>query len=379
MSNSYRIAFVTSQAFSINNFRGSLIREMVHRGFVVYALAPDYDEATRTAVVKLGAIPVDCPMSRTGMNPGSDFINLLKLSSQLRHLKVDVVFSYFIKPVIYGTLAARIAGVPKRLAMIEGAGYVYTDGDETSISRRVLRVFVTKLYQISLRYASLVYLLNKDDRALFVNKRMVIDRKIELLNGIGIDLTHYEPTHLTTKPVTFILIARLLREKGIYDYVEAARLVKSKHPKVRFLLLGDTDLNPGSVKQAEVYSWVSEGLIEWPGHVTDVRVWIAQASVFVLPSYYREGLPRSTQEAMAMGLPIITTDSPGCRETVIEGVNGFLVPPRNPQALAQAMSQFVEQSEMIIQMGIASRQLAEENFDVLKINAQILQSMEAIS
>jgi glycosyltransferase involved in cell wall biosynthesis len=163
------------------------------------------------------------------------------------------------------------------------------------------------------------------------------------------------------EPFTFLLVARLLREKGILEYVEAARLVKAKYPKVRFILLGALDVNPSSLTQKELDSWVSEGLLEWPGHVA-VQPWLTQTSVFVLPSY-REGLPRSTQEAMAMARPVITTDVPGCRETVIENVNGFLVPARDSAALAQAMFKFVEQPDLVGPMGQQSRLMAEMYFD----------------
>ena len=217
--------------------------------------------------------------------------------------------------------------------------------------------------------------LNPDDKELFVSTRMVSTEKVHLLDGIGLDLNHFQVAKSILQPICFILIAGLLREKGIYDYIKAARKVKALHPGVRFLLLGDVDLNPGSIAESEVHAWVAEGLVEWPGHVLDVRVWIRQASVFVLPSYYREGLPRSIQEAMAMGRPVITTDAPGCRETVDEGVNGFVVPVRNPEALAKAMLTFVRQSELIETMGAASRRLAEERFNVQKINELILAAM----
>jgi glycosyltransferase involved in cell wall biosynthesis len=211
---------------------------------------------------------------------------------------------------------------------------------------------------------------------MFINEGMVAAARVHLLDGIGLDLDHYESAPPVLKPVCFILIARLMREKGIYDYIDAARKVKSEHPEVRFLLVGGIDPTPGSVTEAELAEWVAEGLIEYPGQVSDIRLWIAQASVFVLPSYYREGLPRSTQEAMAMGRPVITTDWVGCRETVVEGVNGFMVPIRDPVALSRAMLAFVEHPGKIYGMGRASRRMTEERFDVHKINERILGLMK---
>ena len=181
------------------------------------------------------------------------------------------------------------------------------------------------------------------------------------------------PTPGVSPPITFLLAARLLREKGIVEYAEAARIVKSKYPDTRFILLGSVDPNPGSLNAEEVSKWVTERLLEWPGHVP-VKSWMTQASVYVLPSY-REGVPRSTQEAMAMGRAVITTDAPGCRETVVDGLNGFLVPVRDSVALAEAMMRFIKQPALIETMGKASRMLAEERFDVHKVNAIMLATM----
>jgi glycosyltransferase involved in cell wall biosynthesis len=190
------------------------------------------------------------------------------------------------------------------------------------------------------------------------------------LGGIGVDLADWPLAPPVTQPVTFLLAARLLREKGIFEYAEAARKVKSLHPDVRFVLLGGLDPNPGGLDQADVETWVKEGLLEWPGHVA-VKPWLTQTSVFVLPSY-REGVPRSTQEAMAMGRAVITTNAPGCRETVDEGTNGFLVPVRDVPALTEAMLRFVEDPTLIATMGKESRRLAEKRFDVHAINARLL-------
>lgn len=371
-----RIAFITSQAFSIHNFRGPLIRALVLRGIKVYALAPDYDDASRAGVIALGAEPVDTPMSRAGMNPFKDVYDLWRLRRQLRQLRVDASFSYFIKPVIYGTLAATLAGISRRFVMIEGAGYVFIDQENAGYARRLLRFVLMGLYRLALQSASLVFLLNRDDYALFVDGGMVTADKVVLLNGIGVDLEHFSPQPANIEPICFMMAARLLRTKGVYDYIAAARWVKSRYPETRFLLLGSVDVNPDSLAQSEIDAWVAEGLIECPGHVADVRGWLKQTSIFVLPSYYREGVPRSIMEAMAMQRPVITTDTVGCRDMVEDGVNGFKVPMRNPEALAKAMLVFVETPQWIEQMGKASRMMAENKYDVKKINAEILSDMK---
>lgn len=369
------MAVISSIAYSIANFRGPLIRELVARGVRVYALAPDYDATTRTAVTALGAEPVDIFLERTGMRPLRDGVDMLRLARLLRRLKPDATFAYFIKPVIYGSLAARLAGIPHRFALVAGLGYVFTpDGRSDTMKRRVLRLIVSSLYQWAFMGCHRVFFQNDEDVAHFVDQNLLPPEKALRVNGSGIDLERLSPAPAVTAPITFLLMARLLREKGIGEFAAAARLIKGRHPNVRFILLGDFDPNPGGFSRAQIELWVREGVLEWPGQVTDVRPWIAQASVYVLPSY-REGLPRSTQEAMAMGRPVITTDSIGCRETVEEGVNGFMVPVRDPKALAAAMQRFIDQPDLIATMGRESRRLTETRFDVHKINAVMLSAM----
>jgi glycosyltransferase involved in cell wall biosynthesis len=368
------IAIISNQAFSLINFRGPLIKKLVVEGARVYALAPDYCDELRTQVETLGAEPIDYNFSRTGINPVADGFNMLRLAIVLRSLRPDVTFAYFIKPVIFGTLAAWLVQVPHRVAMIEGLGYVFTDdGDVWSHQRRLLFIGVSWLYKLALSLSHRVIFLNKDDIAEFVNGGLVASAKVSCLGGIGIDLNEWPFSTPCTQPITFLLAARLLREKGIIQYADAARIVKSQYPEVRFVLLGGMDHNPGGLQKTEVQAWVDEGLLEWPGPVPVVP-WLEQTSVYVLPSY-REGVPRSTQEAMAMGRAVITTDAPGCRETVDDGVNGFLVPVRDVNALVAAMLRFIENPDLIERMGQQSRRLAEERFDVRRINAKLLEML----
>ena len=378
LSKTKRIAFISSAAFAIVQFRGSLIQDLVGLGFTIYALAPDYSDHTREAVKALGATPIDSPMSRTGKNPLRDLIDAARLTLRLRRLHIDMMFANFIKPVIFGTLAAWIARIPHRCVLIEGAGYIFTEAESFSVKRALLRRLVVPLYRLALTRAHCVLMLNQDDIALFLAYRMVSTQKIRLIDGIGLNLDVFQMTPPVMQPISFLMVGRLLLEKGIYDYVNAARLVKKTWPSARFILVGGIDANPGSVTEACVKAWVAEGVIEWPGQVADVRRWIAQASVFVLPSY-REGLPRSTQEAMAMGRPVITTDVPGCRQTVVDGDNGFLVPVRDPSALADAMLRFLDSPDLVTSMGERSREMAERRFDVRKINQATYEAIELFS
>lgn len=364
------VAVIAHHAGSLLNFRGSWVRDLGRAGIRVLCLAPDFTHADREAVAALGACPVSYSLRRTGMNPLRDAIDVLRLAVKLWRLRPDVVFSFSTKPVIYGTLAACMARVPRRLAMIEGVGYVFTDSGGThGWQRRVLRRLVGHLYRVALARAHCVIFLNTDDRDEFVKRGLVVENRAVVLGGIGVDLDVWREQPPVVRPVTFLLAARLLREKGILEYAAAARRVRRSHPDAQFVLLGGLDSNPGGLQADEVKSWVDEGLLEWPGHVA-VLPWLQHSSVFVLPSY-REGVPRSTQEAMAVGRAVITTDVPGCRETIEDGVNGYRIPARNVAALEKAMLRFVEDPGRIVVMGKASRRLAELRFDVRRANARL--------
>ena len=369
------IAIISNQAFSMINFRGDLIQELVSAGVRVLALAPDFNEESRSKVTQLGGEPVDYSLLRTGLNPFRDTVDALALAMLLRRLKPEATLAYFVKPVIFGTLAAWFARVPFRFAMIEGLGYVFMEDDSSrKLGRRLLRMLVGGLYRLALSRTKRVILLNQDDIDDLCDARVLERGKAVLLPGIGVDLDAFPFSPVLTRVPTFVLVARMLREKGVYDFVEAARLVKAKHPEVCFVLVGGTDANPGSVSERELLAWENEGVVAWAGHVSDVPRQLVNASVFVLPSY-REGLPRSTQEAMAIGRAIITTDSPGCRDTVVNGENGFVVPVRDPIALSVAMERFIEEPALLERMGIASRRMAEARFDVKKINRRMLAAL----
>ncbi|MES1944112.1 glycosyl transferase [Salinisphaera sp. PC39] len=374
-----RIALIGNQAFAAINFRGPLIRDLVAAGHRVYAFAPDFDEATRAGVRELGAEPVAYPLQRVGLNPVADLRSMFALWRLLRRLRIDVALCYFIKPVIYGTLAAWLARVPRRVALIEGAGYVFASEADGSLKRRLLRMAVTGLYRFALRRAQHVLVLNSDDRELFVSRRMVAPERIDMLPGIGIDLDRYAATEPVVEPMTFVLAARLIAEKGVRVYARAARVIKEQYPEVRFLLLGQPDDNPDSLDRSEVEGWVADGILEWPGQVADVRPYLAGSSVFVLPTYYREGLPRSILEAMAMARPVITTDNPGCRDAIVDGECGYLVPVRDADSLAEAMRRFIERPALVGEFGRAGRQRAETLYDVRSVNRQLISTMLAVT
>lgn len=366
-----RIAVIGTISSSMVSFRGPLLKALVDAGHEVFAFAMDYDEGAMDAVRGLGVVPVAYRMDRTGTNPLSDLRAALGLARLLRRHRIELMLSYFIKPVVYGTVAGMLAGVRQRHAMLPGLGYAFTESEDSGLRRRLLRGLLVRMLRFALARNRCLVLYNDDDVAEVQRHSLIAPEKIVRVNGTGIDLTQYPVRPPVTEPLTFLLAARLLREKGIVEYAEAARRVRRQYPQVRFVLLGRLDTSAWALKRDEVQQWVDEGVLQWPGRVPDIRPWLEQTSVYVLPSY-REGVPRSNQEAMAMGRPIITTDAPGCRETVRDGENGFLVPVRDSGRLAEAMLRFVERPELVGTMGAVSRRLAEERFDVHEINRQLL-------
>lgn len=366
-----KIAFISHQAFALINFRDGLIRLLITSGYEVYALAPDFTSDSRKYLVAMGATPLDYQLSRTGTNPMRDFLSAIELFHILRSLHVDVAFAFSIKPSIYGMIAAWFARVPKRICMIEGLGHVFIVGlQKVSLLRNLLKASVLMLYKIGFATSSSVIFLNNDDLNYFLKKKLVSSKKCSNIGGIGVNLANWTFSIPKIDPIRFIFIGRLLREKGILEFIEAVRKVKGEFNAVQFIVLGDVDTNPSSITRSQINQWVDEGLVEWHGHVP-VKNWLGISSVFVLPSH-REGVPRTTQEAMAIGRPVITTDVPGCRDTVIDGLNGFLVEPFNSDALANAMKKFIESPNLIMQMGVQSRRLAEKWFDEKQKNQMIL-------
>ena len=333
------------------------------------------DAPERLVLQELGVQVHDIPMSRAGLNPFADLRTCWALWRLMRSIKPSHVLGYTIKPVIWGSLAGFLARVPQRYALIAGLGYAFVEGGAVSKKRALVKRAAQFLYRLALNRCQRVFFQNPDDEALF--RELGILKKAmpsTVVKGSGINLAHFEPAPLPKK-TAFLLIARLLIDKGVREYAQAAEHLKAQYPEARFMLVGYLDENPESIKQVELDRWVEGGFIDYLGKLSDVRPAMVEASVFVLPSY-REGTPRSVLEALAMGRAVITTDAPGCRETVIEGENGFLVQPKSVDELAAAMAKLIQQPERVEQMGLVSLQRAREEFDVHKVNAVMLQNMQ---
>lgn len=374
-----KIIFLAHQSISLTNFRKSLLKKLIENGFEVCALAPDFSLDVLNELKIIGVLTVPYSFNRTGMNPVSDLFNLIKLIFLLKKINPEIIFSYSIKPVIFGNIAAYFAGIRNRICMIEGLGYIFTKNKQgLSIFKKVLSILVKFLYICSFKKASKIIFLTSDDMNFFKLSNE-LKKKCFVLGGIGVDLDYWSTSprlFVEKKGVTFVMVARLLREKGVYEYIQAISILRSKGVSARFILIGDVDKNPSSVQRAEVQNWVSQGLVVWPGYV-DVKSWLESSDVFVLPSY-REGLPRSTQEAMSMSMPVITTNVPGCKDTVRHGENGFQVPPFDAFSLSLAMKIFIDNPLLIPLMGEASRKIAVNEFDGLKKDQQLISLIEEV-
>ena len=359
---------------SLLNFRGPLLRALLSEGVQVHVAAPDLaaNVVTRQKLEAMGVQVHEVSLKRTGMNPLVDMVAFYHLWRLTCRIKPDFSLGYTVKPVIYGSLAAWLAGVPTRFALITGLGYAFLG--ETG-QRSMLKRLVQGLYRLALGKVHKVFFQNPDDEALFYSLGIIkyLDQKTVVVNGSGIDTCKFRVQPLPSI-TQFLLIARLLGDKGVREYVKAAMTVREQYPDVRFGLVGWIDENPNSITKHELEQWIESGDVEFYGRLDDVRPAIEGCSVYVLPSY-REGTPRTVLEAMAIGRPIITTDAPGCRETVVDGDNGFLVPVKSVDELAVAMLKFIEQPELIGRMGERSRQIAEEKYDVNKVNQHMLREM----
>lgn len=368
-----KILVIASFADSLVNFREPLLIAFQSKGMQVHVVAPNLYENKKVVerLSELGFVTHSIEMSRTGTNPIADMFTFWELWRLMRHVQPTYVLSYTIKPVIYGSLAAWFAGVPHRFALITGVGYAFQESIGVSYG---LGRLIRYLYRHALRCTHRIFFQNIDDQVLFRSLNLISkDKPSTVVNGSGVDVSAFPMVSLPSE-VHFLLIARLLKSKGVREYALAAQRVRKLFPETRFSLVGWIDENPDAISQKELDQWIEAGTLNFLGRMLDVKPALTACSVFVLPSY-REGTPRAVLEAMSMGRAIITTDAPGCRETVCDGDNGFLIPVKSVDALVNAMICFIEDKELSPRMGIRSRKLVEEKYDVHKVNDVILKEM----
>jgi glycosyltransferase involved in cell wall biosynthesis len=370
-----RFMLIAGFAESILTFRGPLIAALQRSGYEVHVAAPELGESSplRAPLLQHGIVPHSIPLRRTAISPFFDAWLVVHLAALQLRLRPDVTLGYTAKAVIFGSISAWIARVPNRFAMVTGLGYAFQD-DQT---RTGLKRVIQELYKLSLTCVKRTIFQNSDDEALFRALKIVSDeQKTAVVNGSGVDLNQFAVTPVNPgAPTCFLLIARLLKSKGVREFAAAAAIVKRRNPEVIFEMVGWIDEGPDAISEAELKQWVESGVIRYAGKLADVRSAIARCSVYVLPSY-REGTPRTVLEAMAMGRAVITCDAPGCRQTVEHGRNGFLVPPRDSAALAAAMIAFLDSPALVSRMGAASREIAEEKYDVRKVSDSMLDAMK---
>jgi len=349
-----RVVLAGNSSWNIVNFRSGLIHALKSAGYEPVVIAP-VDPAAEQRMADLGVERIVIGMERSGLNPFADLHLLLKYRRLLKDLRPIAYLGFTIKPNIYGGIAARLAGVPL-IANISGLGTVF-------LKRGLLQALVSRLYRFAFKRAAVTFFQNPDDLAMFVERGLVRRDQAQLLPGSGVDLERFQPGAQPAGLDTFLFIGRLLGDKGVREFVQAARIVRADIPGVRFQLLGPVDEgNRSAITHGEIDRWAAEGTIEYLGATEDVRPYIAQATAVVLPSY-REGLPRSLLEAAAMARPLIATDVPGCRELVEPDVNGFFCEARDANSLTKALKMLMKKSaEERSLMGEASRRMVERHY-----------------
>ncbi len=367
-----KVILVANIGFTITNFRSELIQKFIDRGDTVKVICSKEDDFNN-ALLDLGIELIQVDMDRKGMNPFTDLKTCYQFSRIFKKEKPDLILNYTIKPVIFSSLAAHFSCKAKVASFITGLGYVFI-GD--GFKKKVLRSIVKLFYRTALSINFRVFFQNIDDQDLFVSNKMVHQDKTVLINGSGVNLNKFKSTTSTIKmDKSFAFVGRLLKDKGIGELIDAIRIIKKSYPDANFHLCGDTDNNPASFSKSDVANWIKEGLVTHTVFTDDVKRYLSNKEVFILPSY-REGTPRSTLEAMAMGMPVITTDVPGCRETVKEGHNGLKVRVKDAVDLANAIETLINDPILRQKMGINSLELAQERYDVHKVNDSIFKGLD---
>lgn len=362
-----KIIILGAYPASLVNFRGHLIKRLVESNHEVITMASEASEEEIRDLVQLGTVYISYPVQRNGLNPICDIKTAFSLVKIFRRIKPDVILAYTIKPVIYGAFASTLHRNCQFYGLITGLGFAFQKG---GIKRNILSILVKWLYKIALVNANKVIFQNPDNLRAFTDSGIVSKNKSFLVNGSGVDLKYFTRKPLS-KEVKFLLIARLLGDKGIVEYMEAASIVKRLYPNAEFDLVGPEDPSPDGIRREQIDKWHNQGVIQYHGSAKDVRSYLESCSIFVLPSYH-EGMPRTVLEAMATGRPILTTDVPGCRETVVNGENGWLVEKGSSQQLAEKMIWFIEHQEKWQDMSDASYQIVQDKFDVNIVNRELI-------
>ena len=370
------ILIITSFGPSLINFRFDLIKKLLSKGHKVSVATPinSFPDNLQKKLIDLGIQINFFSLSRANINLLKDFKSLLEIYKIIKNLQPHIIMSYTAKPVIYTGISLKLFSKINFYPLITGLGSTFTEIN--SIRSFLLKNVMIYLYKLGLKSSAVIIFQNIDDQSLFLKLKIINKKQLSsIVNGSGVNLNSYPLTELPTKPV-FLMMARLLIAKGVREYVEAARIVKASFFDAKFLLAGKLEKNFRGISKNELNSWVNQGAIEYLGEVKSVQSILKSCRFFILPSYYREGVPRSILEALSTGRPVITTDTPGCRETVTHKKNGLLVKPKDPIALANAMIKLINEKDEVIQkMAKESYIKAKNNFEINKINNDMLKIM----
>ena len=366
-----KIAVLSSHTPSLFWFRMDMMTAFLDAGYEVVAIGNEPEEKWNKQFADRAIGYRQIYVERNGTNPAKDLKTLFSLKKVLTEEKIDRIFAYQAKTVIYGSIAAHQLGIKEIYTLIAGVGSVFLGH---GIKNELVQTVLCLEYRIALRHCINVFFQNKDDSAVFIGKRILTEEKIVFINGSGVNIEKFIPSPVPETP-TFLFIGRLIRDKGVEEYLDACRLVKGKNKNVRCLLVGPYDTNPSALKPEDLKKYIDDGSVEYFGEQADVRPYLNQCSVYVLPSYH-EGTPKTVLEAMASGRAIITTDAPGCKETVTEGLNGYLVPVKNANSLANKMLYLANNHEAASRMGNESRTVAEQKYNVNIVNNVIMNTMK---
>lgn len=365
-----KILVLSSHTPSLFWFRLDMMKSFMDKGHEVIAVAQESEAIWSERFNEHGIQYRQVSVQRNGMNPISDLRTLKELYSLINEQKPDRIFIYQAKTIIYGATAAYLNSIHEVYSLVAGLGSVFRG---SGFKNRILSIIMGAQYKWAFNKSRKVIFQNADDARLLLSKNLLKRHKVEMINGSGVNIERFQPVPLPVAPA-FLYIGRLIRDKGVMEYLEACRILKSTHGDVRCLLVGPFDTNPSALSPEDLKPYISSGIIEYFGEQKDVRPYVAQCSTYVLPSYH-EGTPKTVLEAMAMGRSIITSDAPGCRETVMDGVNGFLVEVKNVDMIVEKMKYLIEHPDVNQQMALESVKMARDKYDVRKVNDTIIRIM----
>jgi glycosyltransferase involved in cell wall biosynthesis len=364
-----KICFVSSSGFGLVQFRLSLIKKLNSDCFLVNAISSDI---TKKQLGQLNDIDVNVDIiesSRTSLGVMSNLLFVFSVYNLIKKIKPDICFTFFHKPNLFAIPISKLLRIKTRILMVEGLGYVYLS--KSLHIRFIVRPIVTLLYCLSFHMASKIIVLNNDDKEFVKNLLFFNHRKVHLINGIGVSLKNYTNTTKPQKEFDFIFIGRFLEHKGIYEFIDAIKILKSQSYDFNAVLVGDVDANPSSVDIAQINNWEKLNLIKNLGYSNNVNELLFRSKVLVLPSH-REALPRVCQEAAVAGVPSIVANTPGCKDVVIDNKTGFVVPKKDPHKLAMAMKKYLNDKDLLNDHSLKAAQNGKKYFDEDSINLQFI-------